>query len=110
MLGNVFANRLTDSFVGFGIPPEQAATLAASASSGGGQGSSAALAGVPAELQEKIGAAVAADFAVATQAVLIGMAIVLAVSLIASLAHPGGRVTQEKVELAGEPVPSPEPG
>ena len=55
------------------------------------------MAGIPAELQERIGAAVAADFAVATQAVLIGMAIVLVVSLIVSLAHPGGRVMQEKV-------------
>jgi EmrB/QacA subfamily drug resistance transporter len=108
VLGNVFASRLTDSLTGFGIPPEQAAGLAASAASNGGQGSSAAMAGIPADVQAKIGAAVASDFAVATQAVLIGMAIVLVASLIVSLLHPGGRVTQEKVEVDNTPVPSPE--
>ena len=109
VLGNVFASRLTDSFVSFGVPPEQAAGLASSAASSGGQGSSAAMAGVPAELQAKIGEAVANDFAAATQAVLIGMAIVLVFSLIVSLLHPGGRVTEEKVEVENQPQPAPEP-
>ena len=70
---------------------------------------SAAMAGVPAELQAKIGEAVANDFAVATQAVLIGMAIVLVFSLIVSFLHPGGRVTEEKVEVENQPQPAPKP-
>src|SRR6476659_10890537 len=40
VLGNVFANRLTDTFVAFGVPADQAATLAASVSSRGGEGGS----------------------------------------------------------------------
>ena len=49
------------------------------------------------------------DFAVATQAVLIGMAIVLAVSILIALAHPGGRALHEKIELDDTSVPSPDP-
>ena len=109
VLGNVFASRLTDSFVSFGVPPEQAVGLASSAASSGGQGSSPPMAGLPAELQAKIGEAVANDFAVATQAVLIGMAIVLVFSLIVSFLHPGGRVTEEKVEVENQPQPAPKP-
>jgi hypothetical protein len=109
VLGNVFASRLTDSFVSFGVPPEQAAGLAATAASSGGQGSSAEMAGVPADLRAKIGAAIANDYAVATQAVLIGMAIVLVVSLLVSLLHPGGRVTEERVEPEKSTVPAPGP-
>ena len=59
-------------------------------------------------MQEQVSAAVANDFAVATQAVLIGMAIALAVSLVVSLLHPGGRVTEEKVEVDGT-APAPDP-
>jgi hypothetical protein len=40
--------------------------------------------------------------------VLIGMAIALAVSLVVSLLHPGGRVTEEKVEVDGT-APAPDP-
>ena len=84
VLGNVFADRFATSFAGFGLPAEQATALAAAAASGSGgatEGSSQ-LSGLPAQLQEQIGAAVANDFAVATQAVLIGMAIALAGSLL----------------------------
>ncbi len=111
VLGNVFANRLTDSFAGFGIPAEQASALASAAASGSGGTSegSSQLSTLPAQVQEQIGAAVANDFAVATQAVLIGMAIVLAVSLVVSLLHPGGRVTEEKVEVDGATAPPPAP-
>jgi len=110
VLGNVFTSRLTSSFEGFGLPPDRAAELAATAAAGGGSGgaSSADLAGVPAAVAQQIGDAVANDFAVATQAVLIGMAIVLGISFLVALAHPGGRVMQEKVELDGAPVPSPD--
>jgi hypothetical protein len=44
----------------------------------------------PAALQAKISAAVQHDFAVATQAVLYGMAIALAVAFVVSLAYPRG--------------------
>ncbi len=110
VLGNVFANRLTASFESFGLPPDRAAELAASAAAGGGTGgaSAAELAGVPAGAAQQIGVAVGNDFAVATQAVLIGMAIVLGVSFFIALAHPGGRVLHEKVEPDGASVPNPD--
>jgi hypothetical protein len=56
-----------------------------------------------------MGDAVANDFAAATQAVLIGMAVVLGLSFLVALAHPGGRVLHERVEVDGNPVPSPDP-
>ena len=109
VLGNVFANRLTSSFEGFGMNPDEAAAAAQSAasSSGGASAGSSELSGFPAQVQQQIGEAVAHDFAVATQAVLIGMAVALMVSFLVALAHPGGRVTQEKVE--GAPATAPEP-
>ncbi|GJF06010.1 MFS transporter [Pseudonocardia sp. D17] len=91
VLGNVFVSRLETSLGAFGVPPATAARLASSGTGGGGGD----LAGVPAALRQQIEAAVAADFAVATRAVLIGMAIALAVSLVAALLHPGGQVTEE---------------
>ena len=111
VLGNVFANQLTSSLEGFGIPADQAATIAsaAAASSGGTSADSSQLSTLPAQVQEQIGAAVAHDFAVGTQAVLIGMAIALAVSFFVALAHPGGRVTEERVEVDKDPMPSPDP-
>jgi EmrB/QacA subfamily drug resistance transporter len=111
VLGNVFADRLTTSFEGFGLPAEKASELASAAAdgSGGASAGSAELAGLPAQVQQQIEAAVANDFAVATQAVLIGMAITLVLSLLVSLAHPGGRVTEERTELDGIPGPTGSP-
>lgn len=111
VLGNVFASRLTSTFSGLGIPADQAAELASSAAegAGGGVAGSAQLAGVPAQAREQISAAIAGDFAVATQVVLIGMAITLGVSLLVSLLHPGGRVTQERVEQDDESAASVDP-
>ncbi|WP_098961074.1 MFS transporter [Pseudonocardia sp. N23] len=101
VLGNVFAARMETTLAGFGVPPSTAASLAAS----GGGDSSPALANVPAQLRGRIEAAVATDFAIATRAVLVGMAIALAISLVAALLHPGGRVTDEVVtEPAAEPA------
>jgi hypothetical protein len=51
-----------------------------------------------------VGQAVAHDFAVATQWVLYGMAIALAVSFLVSLAHPGGRAEARASGPAPEPV------
>ena len=107
VLGNVFTSQLTATFTGFGVPPTQAAELAAEAASGG-QGSTPELSGIPAAVQQQIQQAVAGDFAVATRAVLIGMAITLVISLLVSLAHPGGRVLEEKVE-ADQPLPTSDP-
>ncbi len=109
VLGNVFASRLTTSFESFGIPPEQAAGFAAAAAAGSG-GAEASMAGVPAAMADRVGAAVAMDFALATQAVLVGMAIALGISLVISLLHPGGRVLVERVEDDGDPATAAEPG
>lgn len=97
LLGNVFANRLTNTFTAAGIPADQAAKAASAAasSSTGGTGGSAP-GGASSAIAAKIQAAIPADFAIATRAVLIGMAIVLGISLVASLFHPGGVVTHEK--------------
>ncbi|RTL65154.1 MAG: MFS transporter [Pseudonocardiaceae bacterium] len=94
VLGNVFASRMETSLAAFGVPPSAAASLA---SSGGGDPS--ALANVPEQLRSRIEAAVAADFAVATRAVLVGMAIALVISLAAALLHPDGRVTDDSTTL-----------
>ena len=103
VLGNVLRDRLTTTFEGFGVPADQAATLAATAAAGNGGVDSSAPAGMPADVAQQIGAAVGADFAIATRAVLIGMAIALFISLIVSLMHPGGRVLVERVEA--DPAP-----
>ncbi|GAA2001115.1 MFS transporter [Nakamurella flavida] len=105
VLGNVFADRLTISFEALGIPADEAARLASAAATqaGGGTGAGGASA-APAALQTGIEAAVATDFALATQAVLWGMAIALAVSCILALFHPGGRVTEERTAEAAAPA------
>ena len=111
VLGNVFGSRLTATFEGFGVPPDQAAGLAASVASSNGGGASSAPAGLPAQMAQQINAAVGADFAVATRAVLVGMAIALAISLLVSLLHPGGRVLVERIEQdAARPAIGEEPG
>ena len=99
LLGNVFTSQLKSTFVGAGVPADQAATAAAgvaSSSTGGAGAGAPGGSGYPPAIVEKIQAAIPQDFAVATRAVLIGMAVVLAISLIASLFHPGGVVTTEK--------------
>ena len=99
LLGNVFANRLTSTFVGFGVPADQAATLAASVSSRGGEGrSGGSTSGLSEQVQQQIAAAVANDFAIATRTVLIGMAVALAIAFLVALFHPGDRVTEVRVE------------
>ncbi|MET3803494.1 EmrB/QacA subfamily drug resistance transporter [Nakamurella sp. UYEF19] len=103
LLGNVFTTRLTTTFVGAGVPADQAgaAAAAAASSSTGGSGSGAP-SGFPAAAVQQIRAAIPQDFAVATRAVLIGMSIALAISLVAAFFHPGGVVTHEKPAV--EPV------
>ncbi len=106
LLSHVLTDRLTGTLIGAGVPadraPAQAAEFAAQGSGGGAGGAG----GAPPELA----AAIAHDFAVATQAVFYGMAAVVLISLVVALAHPGDRVTQEKPEddaddrLDAEPV------
>ncbi len=98
VLGKVFTNRLTSTFEGFGVPADQAAGLAAATAASNGGGDSSATSGVPAQIADQVAAAVGNDFAVATQAVLVGMAIALGISLLVSLLHPGGRVLVERIE------------
>ena len=84
VLSTVFANRLATSLTEAGVPAGTARDIADSASRGGSGGGGGP---IPAALQ----AAVTHDFAVATQWVLYGMAIALALSFVVALAHPGGR-------------------
>ena len=66
-----------------------------------------AAAGLPQQVQEKIGAAVAHLFAVGTQWVMICMAVALGMSFLVALAHPGCRVTEPVTDDA--PAPASEP-
>jgi EmrB/QacA subfamily drug resistance transporter len=86
-LSTVLAHRLTSSFAALGLPAS-----AASAAAGGsaGRGSGDLPASVPERLRAAIEDAVSRDFAVATRAVLIGMAIALGAAFLVALAHPGG--------------------
>jgi EmrB/QacA subfamily drug resistance transporter len=86
VLSTVLTDRLRTSFAGLGVP--------AGAASGLGEGAGVP-ASVPAGLRERIEDAVARDYAVATRYVLAGMAIALALSFLAALAHPGGRPRAE---------------
>lgn len=111
VLSNVLASRLTTTFTSAGIPVDAAGPAAAAAAndftSGSGSGSQS---GGSRAIGEKISAAFPQDFAVATRAVLIGTAVVLGISFIASLFHPGGVVTHEEpAEGAGSNRDAPGP-
>ena len=96
VLGHVFRTQLTGTLTGMGVPAGQAAATAAqiaAAGSGGSGGSGGAA-------DPHMMAAVAADYASATQAVLIGMAICLAICFLISFSHPGGKVTHETAQPA----------
>ena len=88
VLTTVFTNRLTTSFTRLGLPHSVAVSVAHGSTQGGG--GSTSLSSAPAALQPQISAAVAHDFAVATQAVLYGMAIAHALAFIVARRHPGG--------------------
>ena len=102
VLTTVFTNRLTTSFTHLGVPHSVAVSIA-HGSTQAGSGPSA-LSSAPTSLRPQISAAIAHDFAVATQAVLYGMAIVHAVAFIIARRHPGG-VPQEPYP-AGSRAPS----
>jgi EmrB/QacA subfamily drug resistance transporter len=77
VLSTVFSHRLEASLTRLGVPPAEAASLQGIGSGGGS---------VPPAVHD----VVVHDFAVATQWVLYGMALALAVAFVVSLAHPGG--------------------
>jgi EmrB/QacA subfamily drug resistance transporter len=80
----VFANRLTNSLVGVGVPSASATGIANEAS----RSSSTSLAAAPAQLRRHVAALVAHDYATATEAVLIGMAVALGIALWWALHYP----------------------
>lgn len=106
VLTTVLTNRLTTSFRHLGLPNGVASSVA-HGSTQAGSGPSA-LNSAPAALRPQISAAVAHDFAVATQAVLYGMAIAHAVAFIIARRHPGGQPQEaypsESIEHSSEPT------
>ena len=85
VLTTVLSSRLTASLISLGVPPATAATIARSAARGDA-GTAASTA--PTALQAQLHSVVAHDFAVATQAVLYGMAIALAVCFLVAVRYP----------------------
>ncbi|HEX3593377.1 MAG TPA: MFS transporter [Pseudonocardiaceae bacterium] len=100
LLTTVFTNRLTDSFTRFGLPEAAARRFASSAAQSGGPPAGANA--VPPALRDQISAAVSADYAVATRAVLIGMAVALAITFFVALAHPRGLAPSAEAEAEAE--------
>jgi MFS family permease len=98
-LSTVLAHRLTDSFRALGLPPSVAD---AATDSSTGRGSGDLPASVPANLRGAIEDAVSRDFAVATRAVLIGMAIALGAAFAVALTHPGGRPGSGPTDVAAD--------
>ena len=96
VLGTVFSDRLVGTLTGAGVPRAQAEAIAASASDTGGVGGAAG-----GSAGGRIPAGIAADFAVATQYVMVGMAIALALSFLIALLHPGGRAAEGTVTAGG---------
>ena len=84
VLTTVLTSRLTSSLVGLGVPHAQAAVIAHDAARGGAPSTGT----VPPAIAERLHAAVAHDFATATQAVLYGMAIALALCFVATAKYP----------------------
>ena len=52
-------------------------------------------------MQEQIASAIKLEFAQANQVVYYGMSAALVIAFIVSLFHPGGRVTEEVIEVGG---------
>ncbi len=99
VLSTVFVNRLTTSLVQFGVPETAARDIAQSAADTGAGGQDAG-ASAPAELRDRIAAAVGHDYAIATRYVLYGMAIALFLTFVVARMHPGGRAAAADAEVA----------
>ena len=94
VLSTVLANRLAASFEALHVPGQIARSIAHGISTGGSGSASSA----PPSLRAQIDTALRNDFAHATQAVLIGMAVALGISFLVALAHPGREAPQERAE------------
>jgi EmrB/QacA subfamily drug resistance transporter len=92
LLTGVFTSRLTDSFVGLGQSRDAARGSAEQVADLGGGSSSSSLDNVPEAFRAQVLKAIQLDFAYATRAVLIGMAVALVLAFLVALAHPGTRV------------------
>jgi EmrB/QacA subfamily drug resistance transporter len=110
VLTTVLTHRLTTSFIGLGVPRDQATSLANKtanlANGGSGGGGSGGPGNLSAAAQKAADTAVKHDFAVATQWVLYGMAIALAVGFLVALRHPGGQPAAFDEDVPAEPSPS----
>jgi EmrB/QacA subfamily drug resistance transporter len=95
ILSTVLANRLASSFERLQVPGAVAHKIAIGISAGnsGGPGSA------PAAVRDQVQTALRADFAYATRAVLIGMAVALGVSFLVALAHPGRHAPRERTDV-----------
>jgi EmrB/QacA subfamily drug resistance transporter len=103
LLTTIFANRLTDSLVGQGVPSGQARSLA-NRGLNAGAGSSGSTGGGSGAARDAIDQAVRADFAHGIRYVLFGMAVALLVAFLISLFHPGDRVQEPATGAAEEPA------
>jgi len=106
VLSTVFSNRLITALGGLGVPSSALHDVAQSS----GPPSQSSLQSAPGPLRASIEAAVRHDFATGTQAVLVGMCLALAASLVFALWHPGRQAFASGVvvlqpEEAQEPVP-----
>ena len=99
LLTMTFASRLTSTLQGVGVPPSAAASAAQQAASGGS--GSAGLSHAPPAIAQQVNAAIAGDFASATRAVFIGMAIALGICFVAALGYPRGAAPGEARRTAG---------
>ncbi len=106
VLTTVLTNRLTASLVHLGVPRATATSVAHNAARGD-QSSAGSFGSAPKAIEGQIHAAVAHDFATATQAVLYGMAIALGLAFVASLAHPRGLAPEPVAEPVAEPAAEP---
>jgi hypothetical protein len=84
VLTTVLASRLATSLTGLGVPRPQAVDIAHDAARGGAPSAGQ----VPAAIGDQLHAAIAGDFAAATQGVLLGMAIALAACFVVALQYP----------------------
>ena len=88
---NTVTSKLVSSLTQAGVPLTQANKIASAASSGGGAPSGHSGSNIPAAMQQKITSIFENDFASAIQVVLYGMAVVMAICLVISFFHPGGK-------------------
>lgn len=103
LLININTNRLTTSLTDAGVPAGEAGSLAHELAQGSGGATGKPPAGassLPQAVQERLEATAKLDFAEATQYVLYGMAVALAIAFVFALLHPGGRAADTATDPA----------